>query len=242
MKKQFSDAVVKALGYYVYVLVDPRDKKIFYVGRGKGNRVFMHEKESVNSNRETDKLATIRAIQEENLEVEHYIVRHGLDRQQSLIVESVLINLLTEREFNNAALLTNIQRGYGQAEYGIMKIKDIEQKYNAKEIQQKHKLLSININREFIPGGDLYEATRKSWVLSIDRASKCEYVLAEYRGLVRAVFKVNEKGWQEMPDNSRRKYFEGEQVTDPEITKLYVNRRLPKKVGGQANPIWYFDK
>jgi hypothetical protein len=32
--------------WYVYVLVDPRDGKPFYVGKGRGNRIDHHEKEA----------------------------------------------------------------------------------------------------------------------------------------------------------------------------------------------------
>ena len=30
----FSDKVKQKLGYYVYALADPRDNKIFYIGKG----------------------------------------------------------------------------------------------------------------------------------------------------------------------------------------------------------------
>lgn len=39
---KFSDFTAEQLGSYVYRLRDPRDHETFYVGKGKGNRVFAH--------------------------------------------------------------------------------------------------------------------------------------------------------------------------------------------------------
>ena len=44
--KQFSSEVISKLGYYVYLISDPSNGEIFYVGKGKGNRVFSHFKET----------------------------------------------------------------------------------------------------------------------------------------------------------------------------------------------------
>ena len=41
---EFRQKVKEPLGYYVYALVDPRNSKIFYIGKGKENRVFQHAK------------------------------------------------------------------------------------------------------------------------------------------------------------------------------------------------------
>ena len=38
----FTQAVIENLGVYIYFLKDPRDGKVFYVGKGVGNRVFSH--------------------------------------------------------------------------------------------------------------------------------------------------------------------------------------------------------
>ena len=40
--EQFTSDVEKALGHYVYRLIDPRNGETFYVGKGQGNRVFAH--------------------------------------------------------------------------------------------------------------------------------------------------------------------------------------------------------
>ena len=81
MEKFFKQSVKEALNFYVYALVDPRDKKIFYVGKGSGDRVFQHAEDSLNDNDESLKLSTIRDIHSANLEVEYYIIRHNLSEQ-----------------------------------------------------------------------------------------------------------------------------------------------------------------
>ena len=43
--------------FYVYVLYDPRNFQPFYIGEGKGNRMFSHESDP----RDTRKTATILA-------------------------------------------------------------------------------------------------------------------------------------------------------------------------------------
>lgn len=38
----FPSGVSEKIGNYVYRLIDPRNGETFYVGKGKGNRVFAH--------------------------------------------------------------------------------------------------------------------------------------------------------------------------------------------------------
>ena len=97
---EFKQTVIEALQYYVYCLVDPRDNKIFYVGKGYGNRVFNHAADSLNENLDSLKLNTIRDICKEGLEVGYYIIRHGLSENEAYIVESALIDVLTYEKFN----------------------------------------------------------------------------------------------------------------------------------------------
>lgn len=81
--------------FYVYALVDPRDKRIFYIGKGKDNRVYDHARDAVrDGNPEALKLSTIREILHEEKQVEYYVLRHNLTENEAYLVESTLIDLL----------------------------------------------------------------------------------------------------------------------------------------------------
>lgn len=47
---RFSDTVIEKLQFYVYRLIDPRNGETFYVGRGRGNRVFDHVRGVIKQN------------------------------------------------------------------------------------------------------------------------------------------------------------------------------------------------
>lgn len=76
---EFKQSVKEVLGYYVYALVDQRDSKIFYIGKGKDDRVFQHAAAAIADNNCDLKLDTIQNIKSEGKEVIHYIIRHNLE-------------------------------------------------------------------------------------------------------------------------------------------------------------------
>lgn len=248
----FSQLTQEALGYYVYFLINPLDNKIFYVGKGKGNRVFRHAKAALIEWQNSDKLDIIRDIINKKQSVKYYILRHGLSENEAFIVESAFIDFLTFEDFSFIATISNIVAGYHQWDKGLKTVEEIEHIYNCLPldmINKPHKLLCININGTYSTSADIYEITRKSWVLNPNRANQADYVVAEYKGIIRAIFKVNEKGWRLVTSEENaeyfkgrskiRYYFDGQEVVDEEIRKLYLNKKLPDKPKGQVNPIWY---
>ena len=128
--KEFKQSVIESLGHYVYCLVDPRDNRIFYIGEGCGNRVFNHAHDALNENLQSLKLDTIRDIIAQGMDVEYYIIRHGMAQDVAFIVESVLIDLLTYEPFNLESILTNIQSGHHQWDCGIKTIDEINTLYD----------------------------------------------------------------------------------------------------------------
>jgi hypothetical protein len=91
---EFPTTVSERLGHYVYILKDPRDGKIFYIGRGKGNRVFDHVRCDLDGVEVFDKLDIIREIHSYNLDVDYSILRHGLTEKMSYEVEEAAIDLM----------------------------------------------------------------------------------------------------------------------------------------------------
>ena len=84
--------------FYVYTLIDPRTNKIFYVGKGTGNRVLLHKKfRSGCRNNQKDKV--IKEILESHDTVPYHIVKEfsneneAYDFEEKLIAEIGLKNL-----------------------------------------------------------------------------------------------------------------------------------------------------
>jgi hypothetical protein len=230
MIKEFSEAVSERIGYYVYLLKDPRNVSIFYVGKGKGNRLFQHVQCALENATENDKYNLIREIHKEGKEVEHFILRHGLEEKLSLEIESSVIDLLGIEN------LTNSIKGHDTWERGLKTVDEVFQHYDAKAVTFDEPCIIININRLFTRGisaQKLYDSTRSSWVVGTSR-DKAKFAIASYRGLVREVYEIER--WQ---PNGDRWEFIGK-VADDKIRDKYLNQSLENyiKKGGQ-NPIRY---
>lgn len=247
--KGFSQLAKENLGHYVYILVDPRDNKIFYVGKGQKDRVFAHVACALEEEQESDKLNQIREILAEGKEVKHYIVRHGIEKEEiAFEIESTLIDLLDYKEFQQIGALSNIVAGHHSFDRGIKTAEEIELLYNCESIAPpfQHNFIAININKAYNEKGrKLYDAVKRFWKLNIKEAEKTEFVFAEYKGIVRGIFKPiewyraeDDKEYNEEKDKGRWG-FNGEKVTDKSITDLYLNKQLPKREKGTANPIRY---
>lgn len=192
----FPSSVVERLGYYVYTLTDPRTDKVFYVGKGTGNRVFAHAGGAVESPVENDKLDTIRQIGASGREVTYDILRHGLTEAEAFEVESALIDYIGVPELTNAVAGAAVDRR------GRMTPAEIIAAYRAERVEIVEPALLVIINRLFernISPERLYEITRGNWVLG-ERRNRAKYAFAIYQGTVREVYRI--RSWS--PAEARR--------------------------------------
>lgn len=151
---RFSEKSLLSLGdYYVYGLIDPRSKQIFYIGKGTKNRVFEHEKESLGSpDSEKLKLKTIADIKNTGLEVEKIIINSNLIEEEAFAAEASLINAFN---YVSNAALTNIVAGHHSAE--ALSVDEYERINGAAPLEEKdigYKILVIKINRLYQKGMD----------------------------------------------------------------------------------------
>ena len=221
--KEFSQAVREHLGYYVYVLKDPRSKAIFYIGKGNNNRVFQHVHGAINDATESEKLNLIRDIHTAGLEVEHYILRHGLDEKLALEIESACIDLLDLDAMVSEAKTTNQVKGHNSWERGLKTVDEVAQIYDAVAINITEPTIILNVNqfyKRFMTEQELYEITRSAWIVAAKRRKSVQYAVAAYRGLVREVYEVN--SWNQ---KEKRWEFTGKRAKQS-IRDKYLNQSL----------------
>jgi hypothetical protein len=236
----FASEVIDKLQTYVYRLIDPRNGETFYIGKGKGNRVFAHirAESSLEGDEIENRVKRIRDIHLSGFEVGHVIHRHGLDDKTAFEVEAALMDAYPG--------LTNIAGGSGSTDYGAMHAKEIIRRYAAEPAVFQHKAILITVNRTAAERS-LYDATRFAWKVNLRRAKEAELVLSVLQGLIVGAF-VPEQWLPATADNfpvgpedrPGRIGFVGHEAPD-EIKQLYVGRRVPDEYRkkGAANPIKY---
>jgi hypothetical protein len=96
--------VVNIKQYYVYQLVDPRNNKPFYIGKGQGKRIDAHEREA-KANIISPKCNLIREIELEGLKIVKHIVKYFAVEMSAYKYEKKLIKKI------GLSNLTNLTEG-----------------------------------------------------------------------------------------------------------------------------------
>lgn len=232
--KKFSSSVIEKIQYYVYILIDPRDDKIFYIWKWKWSRIFSHLNGAISWDKPSNKINLIQELLSGWFEVQHYIVRHGLTEKESLEVEWALI------DFYGKSNLTNILLWHNSGERWLMNINEININYDAQEVEIVDEVILININTLYyfwISEEELYQATRKSWKAKMERANKAQYVFCHYHGIIREVYEIND--WYESLEYPSRIEFNWKVASD-NIREKYIYKSISNYfTKGNQNPIKY---
>lgn len=237
---QFPAEVISQIDHYVYRLIDPRNGETFYVGKGKGNRVFTHMLGEVTA--ETDgldgRLARIRQIRNAGFAVQHVIHRHGLDEKTAYEVEGALMDAYSG--------ITNLVGGHGNSDRGAAHSQQIIERYSAQDADIAHRAIEINV-RYSAEDRDLYGATRFAWRVDRKRAEKAEIAFAVTQGIIIGVFLIecwlpatqeNFPEFGNRGDLTGRFGFIGREAAR-ELQERYSRKKVPPKTRGSANPIRY---
>lgn len=240
---KFPKIVSTELKYYVYIYSNPITDEIFYVGKGKGDRVFSHLSEES----ESEKVKYLSDLKLNNLKPKIEILIHGIeDEATALRVEAAIIDLIGINK------LTNLQSGWRSASFGRMTLKQIISTYSKQEVEVIEPSIFIRINQKFrysMTEIELYDFTRGQWKINTERANKAKYAFAIYEGIIQEVYTV--LFWLEAGKtlNTRndtdaandRFEFIGN-IAEPEIRNQYKYKSVEHYFRkGNANPIMYIN-
>lgn len=186
IRYEITPHLAKLLKSYVYIYIDPRNGKPFYVGKGKGNRLFSHLRDKSDS----EKVARIAAIKRSGQEPKIEILRYGLSDSEARLVEAASIDLIGKDK------LTNQMAGHHEGSYGRITSKNVITMINAKKVRIHHRAILLTINslyRSDMSKVELYETTRGIWKVGQASRNKVEYAFALYQGIVLEVYRI--KKW-----------------------------------------------
>lgn len=247
---KFSEVTINELKYYVYIYSDPDTRIPFYVGKGKGNRVFSH----LSLDGESEKVNKIKEIQGRGKQPLIEILVHGISEETAFRVEAAVIDLI------GIEYLTNEQRGYHSSLYGRKEISALEALYSRKELKLEDitdNIILIKINqlyRNDMSVAELYDITRGVWRVNLENAQKAEYAFAVFAGVIMEVYTIaawfpagtthyclREDLGDEISDNLAKRYEFVGNVAPHELRKKYIYKSVSNIFSaGAKNPIQYF--
>ena len=181
---RLSSEIIKEMKNYVYLLSDPQTNEIFYVGKGKGNRVFSHLKDKGDN----PKVEKIKEIQSKGREPKIEFLVHGVEDETTIKkIEAAIIDLIGKNK------LTNKVGGYESSYFGRMDVDQIRSKYSSDEANITENVLLLRLSKTFrynMDPMDLYDYTRGIWSLDKKKIEKVTHAFAVYDGIIQETYNV----------------------------------------------------
>lgn len=230
------------LKHYVYVYLHPEHRRVVYIGRGTGNRVWDHLYEADNIRlREV-----IETYGVDQVRPHIYIVRSCLTEKEAEVAEAACIDLALLLGHDPA----NAVRGSGAVDNGLTSLDELVLRFTPEPLVAHHRLVTFNLRQAYrydIHPEELYEYTRGVWIINPE-GKGLEFALAVFDGIVREVYEI--EAWYpagtlpytrrtlDERDLTGRHEFSGK-VASPEIRRLYLGKHIPSAKRSQ-NPVKYW--
>ena len=228
--------VQEQLGFYVYALRDPRNKTVFYVGKGVNDRIIQHQIEADETpESQSLKLQTINEIRAAGLDVEHYFLRFGIKTEaEAYAAEQAVIDAL----YLNGSNLTNLVKGHNSNSQGLARIDEIIERFGAPlapAIDEAIIMVMIPVlwDRDTTPD-QVYQATRGHWYnVAQEAREKGKLVLGLSSDIIRGAFWIDEWRPSSGPGMENRWEFDGRVATE---YQHLIGKRIPNAFNKSSNP------
>jgi hypothetical protein len=227
--------VAEFIGFYVYALRDPRDKRVFYVGKGQGGRVLSHVREAgASTANEREKLRRIREIEADGRHVEHLFLRTHLSSEEALVVEQAVIDAYKA----SGLPLTNLVSGHDSSTYGLASVETVVAEFSALPAPgSTEPTLLFVINKSWRPDmgeDEVYFYTRGHWIVSAETRTKARYAFGVAHGIIRGTYKIDSWFPSEQKGEERRWGFHGKPA--PEMAHFIGTSVRRFNLEGKQNP------
>ncbi|RVW03825.1 GIY-YIG nuclease family protein [Rhodococcus xishaensis] len=255
-----SPRVAESLGLYVYALRDPRDQSIFYVGVGRGNKIYSLDWDALgeagtldgegvgDTDRDETRAAWIQRIRDiyaAGYSVDHIVLRHRIDVAHDADAEAkefthVVIDALRLLEHHpDHPVLTNLAGEPGDLENRAMSVMELTAQYSAQpapDLPVPGALIRVPAAaRRGLTADELYALARGPWRAGSAARNVADLpVIVFADNIVRAVYRAS--SWESVGAAGEQEWrFTG--AVDPELEARFVGTRVtPDRAGLKAWP------
>ena len=239
---QIPSEVAAVLRYYVYALRDPRDGRVFYVGKGIGDRINAHLREAgKDPESERAKLRTINDIEAAGLEVDLLFLRTGIeDEPTAFVVEQAVIDAFAA----DGHALTNLVRGHHSGSEGLASLNATVARHRALPCPPIDlPLIMVKIQAGWRPDSteqDVYDQTRGHWRIAPWVRDRAQYCLGVAYGVVRGAYRIDDWFSSEQPWDQGKDRWGFNGASAPELEHV-VGTHVRDVFGGRVMYRRYLD-
>lgn len=227
--------VALALRYYVYALRDPRDGRVFYVGKGVGDRINSHQREAgKDPASERLKLRRINEIESSGSAVELLFLRTGIMQESTaLMIEQSVIDAFAA----DGQSLTNLVRGHNSEDFGLVSLPVAVSRLEAKPCPPINApVLMFKIQSGWRPDftrEEIFEKNRGHWPPAAWVRNQAKYALGVAYGVIFGAYRIDSWFPSKHPDDAGKNLWGFNGAEAPELAHVIgtqVRSAFPNQV------------